>query len=150
MAYGFKQVVCVYRKFKERQYQIKPKKQNRQILPYILQSIEFRTFSREINFLHTVSHTQRTLCTKQTANYDIFLFLYRAFSVHRILCVPQYKENELLSFFSQLTIWRDIQKCYMAHLVKMLAYLAQKSQNYFDSFVAPVSKFYVLFQGLWP
>ena len=55
---------------------------------------------REIHFLHTVAHTHRTLCTKQTANYEIFLFLYRAFSVHRILCVPQYKENELLSFFS--------------------------------------------------
>ena len=55
---------------------------------------------REIHFLHTVADTHRTLCTKQTANYEIFLFLYRAFSVHRILCVPQYKENELLSFFS--------------------------------------------------
>ena len=83
---------------------------------------------REIHFLHTV----------HTANCKLWNFslsLQSIFSAQNSLCVPQCKENEFLSFFSWLTIWRDIQKCYRAHLVTMLSYLARKSQSYFDRFV---------------
>ena len=83
---------------------------------------------REINFLHTVN-------TANCKLWNFSLSLKSIFSAQNSLCVPQCKENEFFSFFSWLTIWRDIQKCYRAHLVMMLSYLARKSQSYFDSFV---------------
>ena len=90
---------------------------------------------REVHFLCTVAHTEfcalKMLCREREKFHNLQFALCTKFCV----CVPQCEGNEFLSFFSWLTKWREFPKCYMAHLVKVLACLARKSQSYFDSFV---------------
>ena len=72
-------------------------------------------------------------CREREKFHNLQFALCTKFSV----CVTQCEGNEFLSFLSWLTKWREFPKCYMAHLVKVLACLARKSQSYFDSFVIP-------------
>ena len=84
---------------------------------------------------HTEFCALKMLCREREKFHNLQFALCTKFCV----CVPQCEGNEFLSFFSWLTKWREFPKCYMAHLVKVLACLARKSQSYFDSCVT-VSK----------